>query len=56
VSGLDRMIDPALQRAMAARAQATIVTFDEASHAGGYTHYATRLVKFVEQAATATAG
>ena len=54
VSGLDRMIDPALQRGMAARIGATTVTFDEASHAGGYTHYATRFVKLIEQAALAT--
>jgi pimeloyl-ACP methyl ester carboxylesterase len=54
VSGLDHMIDPALQRAMATRIGATTVTFDEASHAGGSTHYATRLVKLIEQAALAT--
>ena len=52
VSGKDRMIDPALQRFMAARANATTVTFDAASHAGGYTHYATRLVKLIEDAAS----
>ena len=54
VSGLDQMIDPALQRFLAARMGATTVTFDEASHAGGYTHYAARLVKLVEAAATTT--
>lgn len=54
VSGLDRMIDPALQRAMAARIGATTVEFDEASHAGGYTHYATRFVKLIQQPALAT--
>ena len=52
VSGADRVIDPALQRAMAARAGATVVTFDDASHAGGFTHYSSRFVKLVEQAAT----
>jgi hypothetical protein len=46
------MIDPALQRAEAARIGATTVTFDDASHAGGFTHYSARLVKLVEQAAT----
>jgi pimeloyl-ACP methyl ester carboxylesterase len=51
VSGADRVIDPALQRFMAARAGATTVTFDDASHAGGFTHYAARFVKLVEQAA-----
>jgi pimeloyl-ACP methyl ester carboxylesterase len=50
VSGADRVIDPALQRFMAARAGATTVTFDDASHAGGFTHYAARFVKLVEQA------
>ena len=30
--------------------------FDEASHAGGYTHYSTRFVKLIEAAADATAG
>ncbi len=43
VSGLDRMVDPRLQRDTAIRIGAHTVTFDEASHAGGYTHYATRL-------------
>ena len=55
VSGLDRMVDPALQRDLAARIGATTVVFDEASHAGGFTHYATRFVKLIEQAAAATA-
>ena len=55
VSGLDRMVDPVLQRNLAARIGATTVSFDDASHAGGYTHYATRLVKLIEQAAEATA-
>ena len=54
VSGLDRMVDPALQRDLAARIGATTVAFDEASHAGGYIHYATRFVKLIEAAATAT--
>ncbi len=54
VSGLDLMIDPALQRALAARIGATTVTFDEASHAGGFTHYATRFVKLIELAAKTT--
>jgi Alpha/beta hydrolase family len=45
VSGADRVIDPALQRFMAQRAGSTTVQFDDASHAGGFTHYATRFVK-----------
>lgn len=51
VSGDDRIIDPALQRAMAARADSTVVTFDDASHAGGFTHYSARFVKLIEEAA-----
>jgi pimeloyl-ACP methyl ester carboxylesterase len=54
VSGADRMIDPALQRAMAQRIGATTVEFDDASHAGGYTHYSTRFVRLIEQAALVT--
>ena len=55
VSGADRMIDPALQRAMAQKIGATTVEFDDASHAGGFTHYSARFVKLIEQAAQATA-
>jgi pimeloyl-ACP methyl ester carboxylesterase len=54
VSGLDRMVDPALQRDLAARIGATAIVFDEASHAGGYTHYAARFVRLIQQAAEAT--
>lgn len=54
ISDADRMIDPALQRAMAQRIGATTVEFDDASHAGGFTHYSSRFVKLVEQAAQAT--
>jgi pimeloyl-ACP methyl ester carboxylesterase len=54
VSGADRVIDPDLQRFMAQRAGSTVVQFDDASHAGGYTHYATRFVKLIEQAVQAT--
>ena len=55
ISAMDRMVDPALQRDLATRIGAHTVTFDDASHAGGYTHYATRLVKLIEQAAMASA-
>jgi pimeloyl-ACP methyl ester carboxylesterase len=55
VSGADRAIDPDLERFMAERAGSTTVEFDEASHVGGLTHYATRFVKLIEQAADATA-
>ena len=55
VSGEDRAIDPDLQRFMAQRAGSTTVQFDEASHVGGLTHYATRFVKLIEQAVRATA-
>ena len=54
ISGADRMIDPVLQRAMAQRIGATTVEFDDASHAGGFTHYSSRFVKLIEQAAQAT--
>jgi pimeloyl-ACP methyl ester carboxylesterase len=54
VSGADRAIDPDLQRFMAGRAGSTTVQFDEASHVGGLTHYATRFVKLIEQAVDAT--
>jgi pimeloyl-ACP methyl ester carboxylesterase len=56
ISGADRMVDPALQRAEAIKIHATKVVFDDASHAGGFTHYATRFAKLIEQAAEATAG
>jgi pimeloyl-ACP methyl ester carboxylesterase len=55
VSGEDRAIDPELQRFMAQRAGSTTVQFDDASHVGGLTHYKTRFVKLIEQAALATA-
>jgi pimeloyl-ACP methyl ester carboxylesterase len=54
VSGADRAIDPDLQRFMAERAGSTTVQFDDASHVGGLTHYATRFVKLIEQAVDAT--
>jgi len=56
VSADDLMIDPAQQRFMAQRVLAITVEFDDASHAGGYTHYATRFVKLIESAVEATAG
>jgi pimeloyl-ACP methyl ester carboxylesterase len=55
ISGADRAIDPALQHFMAERAGSTTVQFDDASHVGGLTHYAARLVKLIEQAADANA-
>jgi pimeloyl-ACP methyl ester carboxylesterase len=55
VSASDLIIDPAQQRFMAQRAGATVVEFDDASHAGGYTHYSTRFTKLIETAAEATA-
>jgi len=54
ISGADRMVDPALQRATAQKIGATTVEFDDASHAGGFTHYSSRFVKLIEQAAQAT--
>jgi hypothetical protein len=55
VSGADRAIDPDLQRFKAQHAGSTTVQFDDASHVGGLTHYATRFVKLIEQAVDATA-
>jgi pimeloyl-ACP methyl ester carboxylesterase len=55
ISGADRAIDPNLQRFMAERAGSTTVQFDDASHVGGLTHYSTRFVKLIEQAADSTA-
>jgi pimeloyl-ACP methyl ester carboxylesterase len=54
VSGADRVIDPALQRFMAQRAHSKVVTFEHASHAGGFTHHAARFANLIEQAARAT--
>jgi pimeloyl-ACP methyl ester carboxylesterase len=54
ISGADRAIDPDLQRFMAERAGSTTVQFDDASHVGGLTHYSTRFVKLIEQAADAS--
>jgi pimeloyl-ACP methyl ester carboxylesterase len=56
VSAADRVIDPQQQRDMAQRAGSTVVEFDDASHAGGFTHYASRFVKLIEEAAQATTG
>ena len=55
ISGADRIIDPALQLAMATRAGSTTVTFDDASHAGGFTHYSARFTKLIEQVAATVA-
>lgn len=56
ISGQDLIIDPDAQAFMSARAGSTVVRFDEASHAGGFTHYASRFVKLIEEAVAATAG
>lgn len=55
ISGKDLVIDPAAQEFMAARAGSTVVRFEDASHAGGFTRYADRLADLVEQAASAFA-
>jgi hypothetical protein len=39
---------------MAERAGSTTVEFAAASHVGGLTHYSTRFVKLIEEAAQAT--
>jgi pimeloyl-ACP methyl ester carboxylesterase len=56
ISGQDLIIDPDAQAFMSARAGSTVVRFDDASHAGGFTHYASRFVKLIEEAVAATAG
>ena len=56
ISGEDLVIDPAAQAFMSARAGSTVVRFDDASHAGGFTRYADRLVELIEQAVAATVG
>jgi pimeloyl-ACP methyl ester carboxylesterase len=56
ISGQDLVINPGLQAFVSARAGSTVVRFDDASHAGGFTHYASRFVKLIEQAVAATAG
>lgn len=56
ISGQDLVINPGLQEVLSARAGSTVVRYDEASHAGGFTHYASRFVKLIEQAVAATAG
>jgi len=38
------------------RAGSTVVRFDDASHAGGFTRYASRFVMLIEQAVAATVG
>ncbi len=55
VSGKDLVIDPAQERWMAQRAGATTIEFPAASHAGGFTHYATGFVKLIEEAVQETA-
>ncbi len=55
ISAHDLVIDPAAQEAMSARAGSTVVRFAAASHAGGFTHYASRFVKLIEEASAATA-
>ena len=55
LSGSDLLIDPAQQRWMAQRAGSTVVEFDDASHAGGFTHYVARFTKLIEDAVVATA-
>lgn len=56
ISGQDLIIDPDAQVFMSGRAGSTVVRYDDASHAGAYTHYASRFVKLIEEAVAATAG
>jgi pimeloyl-ACP methyl ester carboxylesterase len=50
ISGQDLVIDPAVQVFMSGRAGSTTIRFDDASHAGGFTRYASRLAELIEQA------
>lgn len=50
ISGQDLVIDPAAQAFMSDRAGSTVVRFEDASHAGGFTRYAPQLVDLIEQA------
>ncbi len=56
ISGQDLVIDPAAQEFMSARAGSTVVRFDDASHAGGFTRRAKGFVELIEQAVAARAG
>jgi len=55
ISGEDLVIDPQAQAFMSARAGSTVVRFDDASHAGGFTRYAKSLVDVIEQVVATTA-
>ena len=55
VSGADRMIDPAQERFMAARAGSTTIEFPTASHVGGITVYTKQFSQLIERAVEATA-
>jgi hypothetical protein len=55
ISAKSLVIDPAAQVFMSGRAGSTTIRFDDASHAGGFTRYADRLVELIEQAVAATA-
>jgi len=55
VSGADRMIDPAEERFMAARAGASTIEFPTASHVGGITLHANQFARLIEGAVEATA-
>jgi pimeloyl-ACP methyl ester carboxylesterase len=54
ISGQDLVIDPAVQAFMANRAGSTVVRFEDASHAGGFTRYASSFERLIEQAIGAT--
>jgi pimeloyl-ACP methyl ester carboxylesterase len=54
VTGADRMVDPNLQRAEAAKLGATTIELADASHVGGLTRYADRTAALIESAVRAT--
>ncbi|HEX5164926.1 MAG TPA: alpha/beta hydrolase, partial [Thermomicrobiales bacterium] len=54
VSGQDRIIDPNLERFMAARSGATTIEFKKASHTGGFTAHAHQFTNLIERAVRET--
>lgn len=56
ISGQDLVIDPAAQAFMSARSGSTVIRFDDASHAGGFTRYAGGFAELIERAVAARAG
>jgi hypothetical protein len=56
VSGRDRRVGPTLRRGPAATIASSTGVANDATHAGGTSHDASRLVKLIEAAATTAGG